>query len=327
MMVETNVMQKIYEKLKVPYKMGAVIKQEGRLIDSPMVFKDNGKYYMTYISIDSACKSGYITHLAVSDNLHDWETLGEIVFKRDEWDRAQVSGCAQLQDIAFGGSNELLKIDGKYLFSYIGGSKTGYETDPLSIGIATTENFLNLNGYTKYADPILSGSDSDAREGETLTLYRSNMFFDEAKTTGYPYVCAYNAKDLTHRESIFLAVSEDGIHWKRYLDKAIISVFECADTVRINGDAQIIKIDDYYVMLYFIYDTSVGAYNTFAVSKDLKNWTKWQGEPLVKSEYEWENVYAHKQWVIKENGVVYHFYCAVNHQGERFIALATSQPI
>ena len=61
-------------------------------------------------------------------------------------------------------------------------------------------------------------------------------------------------------------------------------------------------------------------------SDDLINWTKWDGNPLVKSELEWENVFAHKQWVIKENNVVYHYYCAVNRK-ERFIALATSQPM
>ena len=79
-------------------------------------------------------------------------------------------------------------------------------------------------------------------------------------------------------------------------------------------------------MLYFIYEPGIGAYNTFAVSDDLINWTKWDGNPLVKSELEWENVFAHRQWVIKENNVVYHYYCAVNRK-ERFIALATSQPM
>jgi predicted GH43/DUF377 family glycosyl hydrolase len=137
-------------------------------------------------------------------------------------------------------------------------------------------------------------------------------------------VNAYNAKDDTNRESIFLAVSDDAIHWKRYGNKAIIPVTECKDSVRINGDPQIIMLGEYYVMLYFIYDRECGAYNTFAVSKDLINWTKWDGEPLVKSEYDWENVFAHKPWVIKENGVVYHYYCAVN-ESERFIALATSR--
>ena len=120
---------------------------------------------------------------------------------------------------------------------------------------------------------------------------------------------------------------EDWLRWKRYLDKAIIPVNECKNSVLINGDPQILRIDNLYVMLYFIYDEQEGAYNTFAVSDDLVNWKKWTGEPLMQSEYEWENVYAHKQWTIEEKGIVYQFYCAVNDKNERFIALATSKPI
>ena len=69
------------------------------------------------------------------------------------------------------------------------------------------------------------------------------------------------------------------------------------------------------------------SFNTFACSKNLVDWTVWNGEPLIKSEFEWENRYAHKSYVVKENNVVYHFYCAVNNQGERFIALATSEEV
>lgn len=320
------VLEKIYDQLRTPYKYGAVLKLEGRKTDSPIVFKRNGKYYMSFVSIDDECKTGYATHIAESEDLLHWKVLGEILKDHTEWDSAQSGGYAQLQDNCFGGSNELLTIDGRYLFAYIGGNLQGYETDPLSMGLAATDNFLNFDGYKKYPSPILSGSDPDAREGETLTIYKADIFYDSKKILGSPYVNAYNAKDSTHRESIFLAVSNDGINWKRYGDKGIIPVTECADSVRINGDPQIIMVDGYYVMLYFVYDRDVGAYNTFAVSSDLIHWTKWDGEPLVKSEYDWENVYAHKQWVIKENGVVYHYYCAVN-QTERFIALATSKPL
>ena len=28
---------------------------------------------------------------------------------------------------------------------------------------------------------------------------------------------------------------------------------------------------------------------------------------LTKPEYDWENIHAHKQWIIKENGIVYHY--------------------
>jgi predicted GH43/DUF377 family glycosyl hydrolase len=324
--MERTVLEKIYNQIKTPYKYGAVMKLDGRMTDSPVVFKRDNKYYMSFISIDSEAKTGYQTHIAESDDLLRWKVLGNILTETGEWDRAQSGGYAQLQDNLFGGSNELMTIDGQYLFAYLGGNLKGYETDPLSMGIATTPDFLTLDGYEKLPAPILSGSDSDARPGETLTIYKADMFYDRKKTLGYPYVNAYNAKDDTHRESIFLAVSNDGIHCKRYGEKAVIPVTECKDSVKINGDPQIVLIDGYYVMLYFIYEPGIGAYNTFAVSDDLINWTKWDGNPLVKSELEWENVFAHKQWVIKENNVVYHYYCAVNRK-ERFIALATSQPM
>ena len=324
--MERIVLEKIYEQLKTPHKYGAVLKLDGRMTDSPIIFKRDGKYYMSFISIDNACKTGYTTHIAESHDLLHWEVLGEILTGHSEWDHAQSGGYAQLQDNRFGGSNELLTIDGKYLFAYIGGNLSGYESDPLSMGIATTDDFLNFDAYKKHSRPVLSGSDADARAGETLTIYKADMFYDSKKTLGYPYVNAYNAKDESQRESIFLAVSNDGVCWKRYGNEAIIPVTECRDSVRINGDPQIIMVDGYYVMLYFIYDKEAGAYNTFAVSSDLVHWTKWDGAPLVKSEYDWESVFAHKQWVIKENGVVYHYYCAVN-ESERFIALATSHPI
>lgn len=324
--MDRTVLENIYEKIKTPYKYGAVVKIDGKMTDSPVVFKRDGKYYMSFVSIDNECKTGYSTHIAESNDLLNWRPIGEILTENTDWDTAQSGGYAELQDNVFGGSNELLTVDGKYVFAFIGGNLNGYETDPLSMGLATADDFLDFDGFKKREKPILSGNDADARAGETLTIYKADMFYDSLKTLGYNYVNAYNAKDNTHRESIYLAVSNDGINWKRYGDSAIIPVTECKDSVRINGDPQIIMVDGYYVMLYFVFDLEVGAYNTFAVSSDLVHWTKWDGEPLVKSEFEWESTFAHKQWVIKENGVVYHYYCAVNKQ-ERFIALATSKPM
>ena len=324
--ISNTEMQSLYERLKTPYKYGPVVKVKGQWTDSPVVFKDNGRFYMSYVQIDASKKDGYKTSLAVSDDLLSWQTLGQILNTASEWDQAQTGGYAQLQDIEFGGSNCLRKIDGKYIFAYLGGNTKGYEGDPLCMGLATATDLLRFDSYEKLPCPILSGIDEDVRRGETLTIYKGNIFYDVAKVTGYPYVCAYNAKDETHRESIFLAVSENGFSWKRWLSEAVIPVWECADDVLINGDPQIIKINDTYVMLYFVFDGK-GAYNTFAASKDLKNWTKWEGKPLMKAEEPWENVNAHKQWTICEKGIVYQYYCAVNDQNERFIALATSKKI
>lgn len=107
-----------------------------------------------------------------------------------------------------------------------------------------------------------------------------------------------DAECKTGKESIFLAVSKDGLSWKRYGDKAIIHVEECDLSIITNGDPEIVLLDGYYVMSYFNYNGK-HASNTFAVSEDLIHWTKWTGTPLIQSEYLYENVYAHKTWILK----------------------------
>ena len=54
------------------------------------------------------------------------------------------------------------------------------------------------------------------------------------------------------------------------------------------------------------------------------NWTKWNGPHLIEPSEPWDETFAHKPWMIKHDGVVYHFYCSVN-KSERTIAVATSK--
>ena len=327
-MITKEIMQKIYDQIKTPYKYGAVIKNDEYLTDSPSVFKYKDKWYMCHIMIHKDInRSGYETHLASSDNLVDWKYEG-IIFERNDgehWDSKQIAGYAAFVDMNFGGSNEILPVNGRYYLAYLGGNLNGYETDPLAIGLSFSD--CPTNKFTRFEKPILAPNDPDAREFETLTLYKSNIFIDEAMTLGHKYVNAYNAKPNDHKERIYLAVSDDGEHWQRYLDKPILNEADSIEGLKISGDPQIVKIDGYYVMFFFRLTKSEGAYNTFAVSENLVDWTVWDGEPLVKSELEWEDKYAHKNWVIKHNDIVYHYYCAVNSKGERFIALATSKEI
>ena len=321
--VANETMQEIYDLLKTPYKIGPVMKISGKLCDSPTVFRYDNRWYMSFIQIDSNTgESGYDSHLAVSDDLVRWEYLFPTLQRNDtqSWDSKQVAAYAGFVENDFYGEYKIKKVNGKYHFAYLGGNLNGYETDPLFMGQAQVSDILNPKTYVKKENPILSPLDQDVREGENLTLYKANMFEDEKQTLGYPYVNIYNAKGPNHKESIFIAVSNDGENWLRYGEKSIIS----DESVRINGDPQVLKVGELYVMLYFIYNDGK-AFNTFACSYDLVNWTKWQGEPLIKAEEEWENVYAHKPWVVVENGIVYHYYCACNSKGERFIALATSE--
>ena len=328
MQIGKQKMQEIYDIVKTPYKYGAVIKIDDCLTDCPAVFKYKDKWYMYYIMMSKNVEdSGYETHYASSDNLLDWKYEGKILERNQDgkWDSKQIAGYVTFPDINFGGSYEHQKVNGKYYMSYMGGKLDGYETDPLMMGLSFSDS--PIGKFTRFENPVLSPGDADAHEGAKLTLYKRYMFEDKELHTGHKYVNFYNAKGMNHKERIYLAVSDDGEHWQRYEKNPVIDETEMFENHRITGDAQVVKIGDVYVMFYFRFTEGVGAYNNFACSKDLIDWTLWDGEPLVKSEYEWENEYAHKSWVVKHEGIVYHYYCATNDKGERFIALATSEKI
>ncbi len=321
-------MARLYEKLKTPVKHGAAVKFENDFTDSPSVFYRDGMYYMYFISISKDCTvSGYETHLAKSADLLHWETVGTI-FRRNElnhWDSKQCAGYAAFIDIAFDGSYALQQVNGKYYSSYLAGNSDGYEPDPLYMGLSHTDDPIDPDSFVRFEEPILRPEDADARPQESKTLYKSFLFKDDALLTGHPYVNIYNGKAQDNRECLLLAVSDDGEHWERYGDGPVIDLISGDPREYINGDAQIVKIDDVYVAIFFRLHAGRGAFNTFAASRDLVHWNIWQGTPLIEPEHPWENEHAHKVWFVRRDGINYHFYCAVNSQNERFIAVATSE--
>ena len=66
--VPQETMKKVYETVKTPYKYGLVLvpERDEDMVDSPTVFREKGKWYMTYVLFDS---TGYETWLAESDDL------------------------------------------------------------------------------------------------------------------------------------------------------------------------------------------------------------------------------------------------------------------
>ena len=139
----------------------------------------------------------------------------------------------------------------------------------------------------------------------------------------------YNAggKDDTHPkgERIGIALSKDMKRWKRYKGNP---VFAHDSDGTITGDAQLVRMGDVWVMYYFsAYNPTreYNAYNTFAASYDLVHWQDWTGPDLIIPSKPYDEMFAHKSCVVRHDGVVYHFYCAVNNAGQRGIALATSR--
>ena len=71
-------------------------------------------------------------------------------------------------------------------------------------------------------------------------------------------------------------------------------------------------------MFYFVHSGTTGkAPSTGLQAYDLIHWTDWKGENLIESSQPYDERFAHKSSVVKYNGVVYHFYCAVNKKDER----------
>ena len=56
-------------------------------------------------------------------------------------------------------------------------------------------------------------------------------------------------------------------------------------------------------------------------------WDDWQGDDLIRPSKPYDELFAHKSFVVRHDGVVYHFYCAVNNDQQRGIAVATSRPM
>ena len=328
-------MRAVYEEIKTPHKYGLVLvpgDKENKM-DCPTIFRKHGKWFMTYIIYNGR---GYQTWLASSENLLDWKTEGKLLSftDDDDWDDNQKAGYNALTGLKWGGNYKLKKYKGKYWMSYFGGKARGYETEPLSIGMAFTEKDPSVaHEWTRLENPVLSAEDADVRWWENRhKLFKSTVIEDKKGLTGHRFVMYYNAvgdsladnKKTRWYERIGMAVSDDMLHWERFLKDPVVH-----HPVGITGDGVIQKIGDKYVMFYFgaFWQDRQGAFNRFAVSEDLVNWTDWEGENLIESSEPYDALYAHKSYVLKHKGVVYHFYCAVNKDDQRGIAVATSKDL
>lgn len=319
--VSEETMQKVYNEIKTPFKYGVVFQHPDstKLIDSPTIFRESDSWYMTYIVFDG---QGYETWLAQSEDLLQWESKGKILsFSEDTWDANQKAGYVALVNYDWGGDYNVRKHGDRFWMTYLGGNSTGYEAGVLKIGLANTTALTKAQPWNTTNQPILSPGDVSTRWFENKTIYKSLVIKDSLGHTGHDYIMYYNAKGEGDFESIGMAVSDDMYSWKRFGENPVIT-----RNKGICGDAQITKIDDIYVMFYFGAFWKPGAFERFACSYDLISWTDWMGPDLITPSEPYDNKYAHKPWVIKSKGVVYHFYNAVGDQG-RVIALATSKEL
>ena len=322
--VPASKMQQVYDEIKTPYKYGLVLTPENKdkMVDSPSIFRFKKSWYMTYIIYDGR---GYETWMATSNDLLHWTTMGRIMsFTANTWDASQKAGYIALQDNVWGGSYKVGKFRGKYWMSYLGGASEGYEAGILGVGMAYTDNLTAVKEWQRLQHPVMLPGDEDARWYDNATIFKSTIIHDRKKSLDHPFVMYYNAKSKEHNgaERIAMATSDDMEHWKRYGDHPVID-----HHTGISGDAFITRMDGLWVMFYFGAFWKPDAFERFACSYDLVNWTDWDGDDLISPSEPFDDRYAHKPFVIKHNCVVYHFYCAVDKNNNRGIAVATSKDL
>ena len=147
--ISPETMRAIYDEVRTPFKAGMALAPEpGEMLDSPVVFRHGDAWFMVFIRFDG---KGYETHLAQSDDLRSWKRLG-CIFRRGEkgqWDQAQSDAWPALVDTRWDGPNTLNPFNGRYWMMYLGGSSDGYETDPLSTGVAWAEAPSDLRRWTR----------------------------------------------------------------------------------------------------------------------------------------------------------------------------------
>lgn len=191
--------------------------------------------------------------------------------------------------------------------------------------MAYTDKLSEIKEWNRLKKPVLSSLDSETRWYDNQTIYKSTVIFGRTKTLGHPFIMYYNAKGSNESaghavaERIAMAVSDDMTHWKRYGDKPVMD-----HGTGISGDAFISRIHNVWVMFYFGAFWKPGAFDRFACSYDLVNWTDWKGNDLISPSEPYDDQFAHKPFIIKYKVIVYHFYCAVNKKGQWSIAVATS---
>ena len=341
-MIDFNYNNKYKNKIVTPEKMisvrkmldtsvlhGPIIEFDDLYTDCPSVFRYNDKWYMYFIAISKDVRiSGYETHLATSPDLLNWTYVGPIL-TRDEtriWDSKQIAGYASLYNPNIGSGCKLENYDNKYWITYLAGASDGYEPDPLLMGISSTTSPIDKSSFTRLDNPILTPNDSDVRFYETKTLYKSTVIRDEDNLTNHKFVMFYNAKGYDNCERIYSAVSNDMIHWERYGDCPVIDNSTGNPDCRITADPMILRDSDgLYIMNFMEYSKSKSAFDTFACSYDLINWSIWRGEPTISPDKNNKNqdLFAHKPWIITWEGHTYHFYCACTSDKRRYISLAT----
>lgn len=285
------------------YRKGAF---DSHGVDCPFVFKHGNRYGMTFVAWDGV---GYQTGLAWSDDLITWEKAGIILGRGAAGSLTQYNAALTsiLRDNDLNGTGELKKVNGRYVGTWHAYPKPGYESGPAVIGIAYSDNLLDWELEEQVALRPCAEF-----EWEASGLYKSWLLEHDGL-----YYLFYNAKDKDKNsywlEQTGFATSVDLKRWQRSSLNPVLPVGVAgAFDDRFASDPCVLRDGETWVMFYFGNSSDGHARDSYATSCDLVHWTK-SGQVLIDVGVAGsiDSKYAHKPGIITKDGILYHFYCAV----------------
>jgi predicted GH43/DUF377 family glycosyl hydrolase len=279
-------------------------------IDSPKVVKFGNSFYMFYVGWDGEKNR---IGLAKSQDLIKWERCGLVLDtgEKGTWDSGSVAG-----PYPFIENNQI------YLF-YCGFSRKGYERGKGCIGMAKGSGIEQFSRISQ--SPVLYPGKKNSG-WSTVCLYQSFVI-----KSGEHYFMFFNGKSRYQwpwSEDIGLATSKDLKNWMPHSHNPVLVHGQGGEwTSPIIGDPWIIRRSGCWEMYFFALDGQKDlASVVLATSKDLYSWDM-SLNPLVTPgpAGTFDEKYAHKPSLLKKDGNYYMFYSAVNRQGHRAIAMASSK--
>lgn len=287
---------------------------DGNLVESPCIFYEPslGKLVMLYAAYNKTgdvltASHGYATSI---DGIN-WEKMGQF------WHGSGIDG-----DPDMGGcSGPVMVIDqGKYYLFYIGLSEVGYEAGEKALCLAVGNSINDfINGTAIRQGIVLSPSGTG---WHAISIWHPNF----VKHNGKWYLFI-NASGADGKERTGYAVSDTLVEgqWVFNETPLLDYIKESDRGVIKSGDPCVLKYGNWYIMMYFYsyYDNGQlraadeWAYTT---SEEFPLGWKYGGQGVTPGT-NYDNVLAHKPWLMAFNGRIYHYYTAQNTAQVKSIAL------
>jgi hypothetical protein len=301
-------------KQGVVLEIGTGDSYDNYYVESPCIWYEPsiGKLIMIFTAYSNSTGVLIASHgWATSSDGINWEKQGQFF---------RGSGIAGAPDEAGCTGPVMVIEDGVYHLFYIALDEPGYEGGTKTLCLATGTSIYDfINNTATRHGVVVSPSGTS---WHSSAIWHPNF----VKYDGLWYLFM-NATGSDGKERTGYAVSESLTGNWEFNEQHLLDYID--ESTRMNivaGDPSIIKIDNWFIMMYFTtYDNGSGvmlARDEWAYTTSDKFPLGWRyGGIGVLPDAEYDNVFAHKPWLMQFNNRIYHYYTSVGNSVTRQISL------